>query len=117
MYSFPKTERILKRPEFLLLAKTGKKIQNRHFIIYFNRSHLDQSRIGITVSRKVGKAVRRNRIKRLARESFRLHQHEMMGFWDINLIAKKSAANLANNEVFTSLAQIFGRIHLYANHK
>lgn len=117
VYSFSKADRILKRPEFINLAKYGKKIQNRHFILFFGQSNLGRSRIGLTVSRKVGKAVRRNRIKRLTREYFRLNRYELNGFWDISVIAKKSAADLGNNQVISSLAQIFERIHRYADHK
>jgi ribonuclease P protein component len=116
VYSFSKADRVLKRPEFINLVKTGKKIQNRHFIVYFHQNHLGRSRIGITVSRKVGKAVRRNRIKRLTREYYRLHRGELMGSWDISIIAKKSVANLASKEVFSSLDRIFERIHRYASH-
>jgi len=86
-YSFPKATRILKRPEFIRLSKSGAKIQNRHFIFLYSRSNREYSRIGITVSRKVGKAVLRNRIKRLVREHFRLNRHHLAGHWDINIIA------------------------------
>ena len=117
VYALSKADRLLNRPEFTRLAKTGKKIQNRHFILYYSRSTGDRSRIGITVSRKVGKAVRRNRLKRLSREYFRLNRHELIGFWDINIIAKKSAAELVNEKVFSSLSQLFERIHRYDSQK
>ena len=110
-HSFPKAARLLKRSDFIILAEAGKKIQNNHFILVYQPSNLCRSRIGITVSRRVGNAVGRNRLKRLAREYFRLHRHELNGFWDINIIAKKGAAELANKEVYGSLAQIFARIH------
>lgn len=116
-HSFQKADRLLKREEYLSLLKNGNKIHNRHFILLCKKSNLDRSRIGITVSRKVGCAVQRNRIKRLAREFFRLNRHALSGFWDINIIAKKSAADLANKEVCASLAQIFECIHRYAEPK
>ncbi|MFZ0240749.1 MAG: ribonuclease P protein component [Desulfobacterales bacterium] len=108
--SFPKTARILKRSEFLRLSRTGKKIQNRHFILLYSRSFPAQLRFGITVSRKVGNAVRRNRVKRLVREHVRRVRPLMSGGWDINIIAKKDAANLSGGEVGTSLAQLLAGI-------
>jgi ribonuclease P protein component len=110
-YSFPKAARILKRSEFIRLSKSGTKIQNRHFIFLFSRSCREHSRIGITVSRKVGDAVVRNRIKRLIRENFRRMRPMIVGAWDINIIAKRNAANLSGDEVGSSLTQLIEGIH------
>jgi ribonuclease P protein component len=113
-YSFPKAARILKCPEFIRLSKSGTKIQNRHFIFLYSRSRREYSRIGITVSRKVGDAVVRNRIKRLVRENFRRMRPMIFGAWDINIIAKRNAAKLSGDEVGSSLAQLFEGIHRHA---
>jgi ribonuclease P protein component len=67
--------------------------------------------MGITVSRKVGDAVARNRIKRLVREHFRRIRPMLTGSWDVNIIAKKNAANLSGDEVGSSLMQLFEGIH------
>jgi ribonuclease P protein component len=114
-YSFPKAARILKRSEFVRLSKTGAKIQNWHFIFLYSRSCREYTRIGITVSRKVGDAVMRNRIKRLVRENFRRMSPLILGAWDVNIIAKKNAANLSSVEVGSSLAQLFEGIHRHAD--
>lgn len=109
-FSFTKADRILNRGSFVLLAKTGKTVRNREFIGSFSPGKYDRTRLGITVSRKVGHAVKRNSIKRLAREHFRLNRHSFRGKWDIVLIAKKEAASLSSEQIFHSLKDIFGRI-------
>jgi ribonuclease P protein component len=107
VYAFKKTDRIRKRPEFVFISKSGKKIQNRQFIIVYSPSRFNQSRIGITVTKRIGKAVRRNRIKRLVREYYRHNRHRLKGFWDINVIAKNEAAELNSKQIFLSLEDLF----------
>jgi len=68
------------------------------------------SRIGITVSRKVGGAVQRNRIKRLAREAFRLNRHLSARPLDINLIARKIAAEQSNRVILQALQDLFAKL-------
>ena len=109
-FSFAKTDRILKRSEFLYLSHNGKKISNKHFLLLFCPGQLEGSRLGITVTRKVGNAILRNRIKRFSREYFRLNRHKINGYWDINLIAKKEAAELTSEQAFISLQDVFDRI-------
>ncbi|MBW1698507.1 MAG: ribonuclease P protein component [Deltaproteobacteria bacterium] len=109
-FSFTKADRILKRSEFIRLLEVGKKIQNRYFVAVYSPAENERSRLGITVSKRVGKAATRNRIKRFAREYFRLNRHDMPGYWNIHLIAKKEAAELSSKEAFLSLQEIFSRI-------
>ncbi|MFZ0131005.1 MAG: ribonuclease P protein component [Desulfobacterales bacterium] len=112
-FSFPKTARLLKRSEFIRLSRTGNKIQNQNFLFLYSRSRTGRLRIGITVSRKVGNAVRRNRVKRMVRENFRRMRPRMTGAWDINIIAKKDAADLSWGEVGSALAKLFAGIQRY----
>ena len=109
-HSFKKADRILKRNEFIQLSKFGRKLHNQNFIVIFAPGHFGRSRLGITETRKVGNAVKRNRIKRLVREYFRLNRHLLSGDWDINVIAKKEAADLSSEKIFGSLCNIFERI-------
>lgn len=110
LYSFTKANRLLKRPDFMRLSTTGFKIHNRHVTAIYSPGLSDQTRLGVTVSRKVGHAAIRNKVKRLSREYFRLNRHTIKGVWDINIIAKKSAAGLPALEYFSSLCDIFDRI-------
>jgi ribonuclease P protein component len=109
-FCFTKADRIRKRSEFLRLSKIGKKIQNRHFVANFSPDRFQRTRLGITVTRKVGRATTRNRIKRFIREYFRLNRHIITGYWDINIIAKKKAGDISSGETFLSLQNIFDNI-------
>ena len=115
-FSFRKADRILKRREFLELSKYGRRIQNEHFIAYFSPGQCNRSRLGVTVTKKVGKAVTRNKIKRFVREFFRLNRHCLSGQWDINIIAKRQSAGISSEKAYRSLQNIFDLISGYDDH-
>jgi ribonuclease P protein component len=96
---FPKSARLRKRPEFLKLARTGRKFHSAHFIILSGSNDRHETRLGITVTSKVGNAVARNRIKRSLREFFRRHRFELGTGLDFLVIAKASAAQISSAEV------------------
>jgi ribonuclease P protein component len=108
--TFTKADRLLRRSEFLHLAQHGKKVQNRDFIAYTGSNDLNRCRLGITVTRKVGKAAVRNRIKRITRTYFRLNRHTLRNSRDISIIAKKSAADIPNERAVLSLGSLFEQI-------
>ena len=104
---FPKTARLRKRPEFLRLSRSGKKVYSANFLIISKANDRGEARLGITVSGKVGNAVVRNRIKRLVREFFRRRRHEFVPGFDILVIARKSATGLSLNLIENELGKSF----------
>ena len=112
-FTLTKADKILKRQEFIALTEIGRRIQNEHFIAVFSPGQHGRSRLGVTVTKKVGKAVKRNRIKRIVREYFRLNSQFLKGEWDINIIAKRQIAGVASAEAYRSLQNIFNRISKY----
>ena len=111
--TFTKADRLRKRPEFVHLSKTGRRVQNAHFIVLFAPGNLQRSRLGVTVTKRVGNAVTRNRIKRLLREYFRSNKGGVGANLDINIIAKKEAIGLTSAEIFTMLESLFKKIERY----
>jgi len=115
-FFFKKKDKILKKREFLQLKRCGKKIQDRNFIVIYSDGRFEKNRIGITVSKKIGNAVKRNKIKRLIRENFRMNRDKIAEFMDINVIAKKKAGEISADMVFKSLDGIFNQIPRRENH-
>jgi ribonuclease P protein component len=77
--SFTAEDKIRHSGEFLRLQRTGVRYQTAHFVFFASRlPDSDHTRLGVTVSRRIGKAVVRNRIKRRLRECFRLRLRPML---------------------------------------
>lgn len=118
---FPARLRLRKRREFLRVQRKGRKLQLEHFLVFAapleasaeHQADLPPTRLGITVTRKVGNAVTRNRIKRLVREAFRRNRVSFPGGYDVVFIAKRgkmpgSYAQVAT-QVQTVAKQLGGR--------
>lgn len=85
----------------------GCKLHTPHFILLLADNTAGNSRLGLTVSKKVGNAVIRNRIKRFIREFFRQQKINFLSDVDFSVVAKKGAANLTISEVHTELRRVF----------
>ena len=105
---FPKAARIRRRREFLSFGRTGEKRRTEHFVLLAEPA-AERPRLGITVSRKVGSAVVRNRLKRRVREIYRRHPER--GTWekDLIVIAKPGAGQLSSDAIRRNLAVALSR--------
>jgi ribonuclease P protein component len=90
--AFPKRFRLRKRREYLQAQRVGRRLTSPHFIVYARPNGSRRPRLGITVSRKVGKAHVRNRLKRLVREVFRRARQEFPSGMDFVVVAKSEIA-------------------------
>lgn len=71
---------------------------------------LDHARLGLAIARKqLPRAVARNRIKRLARESFRQHQRELAGM-DVIVMVRRGIGERSNSEIFTQLEALWRKL-------
>jgi ribonuclease P protein component len=79
--ALPREKRLAKRREFLHVYETGRKLFTRNCVLFFAANDLPYSRIGVTATKKLGKANVRNRLKRWTREIYR-RQREPLGLDD-----------------------------------
>src|SRR6267378_1807052 len=85
-YTFPKSRRIRSRSDFSAVFEDRVKAARGPLIAFARPNQLPHPRLGISISRNVGTAPRRNRIKRLVREAFRLLQHDWPKGYDLVLV-------------------------------
>jgi len=102
---FLKSVRLRKRFEFLRLSNSPHKFATRGFLVIWLENG-SRARLGITVSKKVGCAVIRNRVKRYVRESFRQMRLPLPGV-DINVVARRDAAAMDFSTVQRELEKAF----------
>jgi ribonuclease P protein component len=102
--SFRKEERITKRQDYLRIYAQGKRVYSKRFTIIVCPNQTNMRRLGITVGKKIGNAVERNRVKRLLREFFRLNKSRLSPSLDIVIIAKKGILPLTYQDIYAELA-------------
>ncbi|MGE6523706.1 ribonuclease P protein component [Bacillus safensis] len=109
-----KRNRLKKNEEFQKVFKKGQSMANRQFVIYqLDQPNQDELRLGLSVSKKIGNAVIRNRIKRLIRQVFLEEGHKLKQEKDYIVIARKSASELTFEETKKSLQHLFRKSAVY----
>lgn len=101
--SFPRELRLLTPSEFTPVFKQPVVVSTPAFTFLAINNRYATPRLGLTIAKKrVKKAVARNRIKRLVRESFRLRRHQLPAI-DVVVLAKNHTDNMSNEQLFKYL--------------
>ncbi|MDR0611433.1 MAG: ribonuclease P protein component [Planctomycetaceae bacterium] len=108
--SFPRTARLRKSSEFKRVFDARCSASNDVLIVFAAPNSLEYSRLGLSVSRKIGNAVIRNRWKRLIREAFRKTRTGFSGTFDLVVIPQRHTALPTAQAVMFSLQKLVDKL-------
>ena len=101
------------KDDFTRIYKKGKSIGDRYIVLFYRKNHLSYKRIAFLASKKVGNSVKRNRARRLMRESYRSLGEQMKDGYDIIFIARNSINDRKMQEVDRSMRSAVKKAKLY----
>ncbi|SEI71300.1 ribonuclease P protein component [Frateuria terrea] len=106
----PRDARVRRAGDFVALRQASGRLGGRCFSVRWRPNGLDHARLGLAISKRVSKrAVERNRIKRLVRESFRRARHGLPPI-DLVVMAREAAAGVPGTELLVELDALWRRL-------
>jgi len=107
---FPRSCRLTSRRQFLEVYQRGRRVSTASLTLFGIPNSVGFSRVGLTVSRKIGGAIVRSRIKRLLREAFRLHRSELAPPMDLVINVHRSVLGKRMQQLEEELLVSFSRL-------
>lgn len=104
------SESLKKSEDFKKVYSEKKSYANKYLVVYISENGLELSRLGISVSKKVGNSVVRHRLTRLVRESFRLNEEKFLTGYDIVVVLRNNAKGRSFFEIESALIHL-GKLH------
>lgn len=102
-----KYESIKLNKDFRYLYARGQSFVSPHIVVYYKKNKLDHNRLGITTGKKIGKAVKRNRARRLIRVAFRILQPQLKETYDFVIVARTRCVFAGASQVTNDLKHCF----------
>lgn len=106
-FRLTKDERLRDPKEFKKVMRTGRRLNSGSFLVFTRRNDAGMHRFGVVTRKVTGPATFRNRMRRLAREFFRLHKHEIKGSYDIVFLVREGCSVLRLRDVESELKKVF----------
>ena len=103
--------------DFKRLYYRGKSIVGSNIVVYVSPNRKNYNRLGLTCSKSIGKAVKRNRTKRLMRESYRLLENRIKVGYDVVIVARTRAVSAKCKYVKYDLENAFGKMGLLVDNE
>ena len=104
------TATLKKNYEFHRLYSKGKSAVTPFLVVYARKTARPGNRIGFTVSTKLGKAVKRNRVRRRLREIYRLHESRFVPGTELVVVARARAVTATYRQLESAFASACGRL-------
>lgn len=108
-----KTVSIKLNREFRWLYSKGDSRAASELVLYYKKRRRDGNRLGLTVSKKVGNAVTRNRVRRLIKENYRLSEDRLKGGYDMVFVARGRAATSDFHQIGKAMDYLFRKCEIY----
>ena len=102
-----KTEAIKLNKDFKRLYYRGKSSVKSNVVVYASKNRANSNRLGITCGKSIGKAVKRNRVKRLLKEGYRLLEDRLLSGYDIVLVARTRCLGSKQKHIIRDLESAF----------
>lgn len=113
---FPRSHRLLKPAEFSRVFRRSQRSADRLFTVLATPNRVGHPRLGLAIAKKAAPlAVQRNRVKRIARERFRLVQAQLPNV-DLVVLARPGIGRCTNRKIATSLSRLFAEITRRCEH-